>query len=82
MQGRVNVIEEVPNMTNDHATDLILGHNSMHNKAERHQYPGQIGSCEDKQSQKTEAGIRVATAPDVDQTGGKRRAQERERKER
>ena len=82
MQRWVDVIEEVPNMTDHHAADLVLGHNSMHNKAERHQHPREIGSCEDQQSQKAEAGIRVATAPDVDQTGGKRSAQKWERKER
>lgn len=78
MQTRVDVIEEVPHMPDHNATDLILGHNLVHDQAEGHEHPWKVGSREDQQAQEAEASLGVAAGPDVDQAGRECSAEERE----
>lgn len=79
MKRRVDVIEEVPDVTDDNAADFVLGHDAVDDQAECHQDPGEVWGGEDQHSQEAEASFRVATTPDVDQTGRKGRAQEGKR---
>ena len=70
-----DVCKEIPDMTYNDAEDLIFRHAAVHEKAESHQYPRQPGSAENEQAHEAEAGVGVATTPDVDQGAGKSSAQ-------
>lgn len=82
VQGRIDIVEKVPDMAHHHAADLILRDDTVHHKAECHQHPGEIRGRENQQPQETKTSIGVAATPDVDQAGGQRGTQEREREER
>lgn len=82
VERRVDVIEEVPNVADHNATDLILGNDSMHDQTERHQHPREIRGRENQDAQETQACLGIASAPYVDQTRGQGGAQERKRQER
>jgi hypothetical protein len=70
VKRRVDVIEEVPDVADNNATNLILGHNAVHNQAEGHQNPGKIWRSEDQYAEETESSVWVAATPDVHQAGG------------
>lgn len=53
----------------------------MHHQTKRHQHPRQIRRREHQQPQETQPRLRVASAPDVDQTRREGRAEEREGEE-
>ena len=76
MEGRIDVAEEVPDVADDDAHDLVLGHVAVQDEAEAHQHPGQVGGGEDEQAEEAEPRVRVAPRPDVHQGGGERVAEE------
>ena len=49
MQGRIDIVEKVPDMAHHHATDFILRDYTMHDKAECHQHPGKIRGRENQE---------------------------------
>jgi hypothetical protein len=70
VKRRVDVIEEVPDVADNNATNLILRYNAVHNQAEGHQNPGKIWRGEDQYAEETESSVWVAATPDVDQARG------------
>lgn len=74
MQIRVDIVEPVPNMADDHPAEFILGHDAVDDKAKGHQHPREIGRREHQHAQKAEARVGVAATPDVDEAGGQRGA--------
>lgn len=76
MQGRVHIVEEVPDMANNHAHELVLGNGAVQHKTNAHENPRQVRRAKHQQPQKTHKGIRVAARPDVDQGGRQRVAEE------
>lgn len=70
VKRRVDVIEEVPDVADNNATNLVFGYNAVHNQAEGHQNPGKIWRSEDQYAKETESSVRVAATPDVHQAGG------------
>lgn len=60
MHGWIDISEEVPDMANNHAHDLILWNCPVHNKTEAHQHPWKVRCGKDKQAEKAQPGIWVA----------------------
>ena len=65
MQARPHVCEEIVDMSDHYAKNLILWNATMHEQAEPHQDPREIWGGEDKQAEKAEASIGVPSGPDV-----------------
>ena len=54
-------------VANNNATHLVFGYRPVHDEREAEQHPRQIRRLEDNQPQKAKKGVRVLSAPDVDQ---------------
>ena len=67
VQGRVHIIEEVPNMANDDPHDLVLGDDAVQDKAEAHEDPWEVRRGEHQQAEEAQPGVRIAPRPDVDE---------------
>jgi hypothetical protein len=65
MQSRPHICEEIVHMSNHHAQYLILGDRPVHTQAEPHQYPREIWSGEDEQSEEAESGVGIPARPNV-----------------
>ncbi len=81
MQRRVHIVEEVPDMPNNNPHKLVPRHRPMHDKADAHQHPRQVGRAEDEQAEKAHERVRIATRPDVDERRRQRVAEEGHRDE-
>ena len=80
---RIKVHEgEARTMSNNHSTNLILGHAAVQDQTKRHQNPGQIWRGEDQQAEEAQASLWVAAGPDVDQAAAEGGAEERNGKQR
>lgn len=69
VQWGVNVVEKVPDVSNDDTHDLILGNSAVKDKAEAHQHPREVRGGKDEQTQKAESGIGIPPGPDVYERG-------------
>lgn len=76
MQTRVDIIEEIPDMTNDHTQNFIFGHRLVHDQAKRHEHPRQVRRRKDQQPEETQSRLRIPSRPDVHQTRAQGSAQE------
>ena len=81
MEAGPYVREEVPDVADDDAEDLVLGYRAVHEQAESHQHPRQVGRFEDEQEEEGEPRFRVAARPDVHEGRGERGAEEGDRDE-
>ncbi|KAI5287060.1 hypothetical protein KEM52_001772, partial [Ascosphaera acerosa] len=77
-----DVGEEVPDVADDDAAELVLGNGAVHEQGEAHQDPGEVGRGKDQQAEEVEADVCVAARPDVHEAGGQGAAEEGDRDER
>lgn len=82
MKRRIDIIEEIPDMTDDHSTNLVFGYDAVDHQAESHQHPGKIRGRENQDAEEAETGVRVTATPNIHQAGGKGCAQKWKREER
>ena len=82
MQRRIHIVEEVVDMPNHYAHDLVLGDSPVHNETEPHQHPREVWRREHQQPEEAELRIGVAPRPDVHERRRERVAQEGHRHER
>ena len=82
MKRRIDIIEKVPDMTDDHSTNLVFRYDAVDDQTECHQHPGKIRRCENQDTEEAETGVRVTATPNIHQTGGEGCAQKWKREER
>lgn len=51
MKRRIDVREEIPDMPDHHAHDLVFGDVAVEDEAEAHEDPGEVGRGEDHEAQ-------------------------------
>lgn len=76
MRRRVDVVEVIPDMPHEYATDLILGYIAVHQETESHENPRQPWCLEHQKAEEVQESVWIPSTPDIDERTRERGAEE------
>ena len=76
MKSRPHICEEVVDMPDYDAKNLILRNSAVHTQTEAHQDPRKVRGGEDEQAEKAESSVGIPARPNIHEHTRQRRAQE------